>query len=84
MRRLLILAGLASALAAPAAGQQYTAEQLMKAWDKDRDGVLTKAEWLAAGRQERGFDFADRDRDGKMTLEELQTAMARAGQQRGG
>lgn len=75
MRELLILACLAAA-------QQYTAEQLMKAWDKDGDGVLTKAEWLGAGRQERGFDFANQNRDGKMTLEELKKAMARA-QQRG-
>jgi Ni/Co efflux regulator RcnB len=81
MPRLVILAALASALAAPAAAaQQYTAEQLMKAWDKDRDGVLTKAEWLAAGRKEQGFNFADRDKNGKMTLEELRAGMARAKQ----
>lgn len=80
MRKLVIRLLLASALAAPAFAQQYSAEQLMKAWDKDRDGVLSKAEWLGAGRKEQGFKFADRDKDGKMTLEELRSGMARAKQ----
>ncbi len=73
-------------VAAPAAAQQpqYTPEQLMKAWDKDGDGVLTKAEWTGAGRREQGFDFSDANHDGKLTLDELKAAMARAQQQRPG
>lgn len=80
--QVVIAAALVAALAA-AAAQQYTAEQLMRAWDKDHDGVLTKQEWLAAGRQARGFDVSDADHDGKLTLDELKAAMARAAQRRG-
>ena len=80
MRRTLIAAALASltTLAAGAAMAQMPAPaEIIKAWDKNADGVVDKAEWVAAGRPEDRFAMVDADKDGKITAEELTTAMAR-------
>jgi len=80
MRRILIAAALASltTLAAGAAMAQMPAPaDIIKAWDKNADGVVDKAEWVAAGRPEDRFALVDADKDGKVTAEELTTAMAR-------
>ena len=48
----------------------------LMAMDTDHDGSFSKAEWLAAGRKERGFDFLDTDHDGKVTIAELRAGRA--------
>lgn len=59
--------------AAPATlDQRLSAEsKKLKAADKDGDGRLSKAEWLAAGRKEKVFDILDTDHDGYLTQDEL-------------
>ncbi len=47
------------------------------AMDTDHDGKISKAEWLAAGRHERGFALMDADHDGFLTTNELRDGMAR-------
>lgn len=51
----------------------------MKAADKNGDGKWDVAEWKAAGRNERGFKFADTDKDGFVTPAELKAAAAKRG-----
>jgi Ca2+-binding EF-hand superfamily protein len=80
MRRILIAAVLASTatLAAGAAmAQMPSPEKIIKAWDKNADGGVDKAEWVAAGRKEARFALADADGDGKVTAEELKSGMAK-------
>ncbi|MGR4863528.1 EF-hand domain-containing protein [Caulobacter sp. LARHSG274] len=80
MRRKTALLALASAaLLAPLAAQARmpSPETIFKAWDKNADGAIDKAEWVAAGRKEASFGKVDVDADGKITLEELTAAMAR-------
>lgn len=67
-------------VAVPALAQQSTQAKAAAGWraaDKDTDGVLDKSEWLAAGRRERGFDFMDANKDGKLTREEIQIGRQR-------
>lgn len=74
---------LACALASAASAQIPDVEPIFKTWDTNGDGVLTKGEWLAAGRQEEGFLRIDTDKDGKITLAELKAAVAKMqGEQR--
>lgn len=47
--------------------------------DTNHDGVLTLAEWTAAGRRERGFNIIDADHDGNVTPAELRAAAAKFG-----
>ena len=88
MRNTIIAAGalaaaLACGLAAPASAEAPDVEPIFKTWDVNADGVLTKGEWLAAGRQEEGFLRVDADKDGKITLAELKDAVAKMqGEQR--
>ncbi|ALL13789.1 hypothetical protein [Caulobacter henricii] len=80
MRRTIIAAALASitTLAAGAAmAQMPPPAEIIKAWDKNADGVVDKAEWVAAGRPEDRFAMVDADHDGKVTADELAAAMAR-------
>jgi opacity protein-like surface antigen len=80
MRRTLIAAALASltTLAAGAAmAQMPPPSDIIKAWDKNGDGGVDKSEWMAAGRSESHFAVVDADKDGKISAEELTTAMAR-------
>ncbi|HEX3701303.1 MAG TPA: EF-hand domain-containing protein [Phenylobacterium sp.] len=77
--RTLILAG-AVALAVSggvAVAQAPSPAQIIKAWDKDGDGTISKDEWVAAGRPAERFEFVDTNHDGKITAEELAAAMAR-------
>jgi hypothetical protein len=85
MRKTLILAAAAAALAAPTAvlAQMPSAADIVKNWDKDGDGAISKAEWTAAGRPAARFDAVDANKDGKVTAAELDAAMA-AMRQRGG
>ena len=77
--RMIALAFLSAAGLVGAANAQDAAqvETLFKAWDKDANGALSKAEWREAGRREEGFGQIDVDADGKVTLDELKAAMAR-------
>jgi len=81
MRRPLIAAALATLAATLGAGsalaQMPSPSKIFKAWDKNVDGGIDLAEWLAAGRKEKRFATADADSDGKITLEELKAGMAR-------
>ena len=70
-----------------AAGQQLrrravAGAALFAQADTNKDGALSKEEWLAAGRQERGFAFMDADTDGKLTAEELRAGRERLEQRR--
>jgi Ca2+-binding EF-hand superfamily protein len=84
--RLLILAASAAALlasAGAAAAQMPAPADMIKQWDKDGDGAISKEEWIGAGRPAERFDLVDANKDGKITVEELTAAM-KAMQQRQG
>ena len=87
--RTLILAASAAALLASAGGaaaqQQMPAPaDIIKQWDKDGDGAVSKDEWTAAGRPAERFDAVDANKDGKITAAELEAAMAAMRQRQGG
>lgn len=44
--------------------------------DTDHDGRWSKLEWLAGGRNAKGFDRMDTDHDGYLTPDELRAGMA--------
>ena len=46
--------------------------------DKNKDGSISREEWLAAGRPEAFFERVDANKDGKVTAAELQAQRARA------
>ena len=82
-----VFAGAAAAFAAPApqtemtapAGSPPGAEAMrtkLKDMDTDHDGRWSKAEWIAGGRREKGFDRMDTNHDGYLTPDELKTGMA--------
>lgn len=73
----LALATLTTLAAGSALAQMPSPEKIHKAWDKNADGGIDKAEWVAAGRKEERFAKADADGDGKITLDELKTGMSR-------
>ena len=85
MRTLAISALLA--LAAAAAAAQAPAPPAMamifKSWDKDADRAISKTEWTDAGRPADRFDLVDANKDGKVTMAELETAMAAVRQRQG-
>ena len=80
MRTLILAASAAALLAsagAAAAQQQMPAPaDIIKHWDKDGDGAVSKDEWTAAGRPAERFDMVDANKDGKVTAAELEAAMA--------
>ena len=85
MRTILIAAGAAALLGAAAAhAQMPSPANIIKAWDSDGDGAVSKAEWVAAGRPAERFDVVDADHDGKVPTAELEAAMAKMRQHRGG
>ena len=49
---------------------------IVKQWDKNGDGAVSKEEWTAAGRPAERFDVVDANKDGKVTAAELEAAMA--------
>ncbi len=88
--RTLILAATAAALlasagAAAAQQQQMPAPaDIIKQWDKDGDGAVSKEGWIAAGRPAERFDAVDANKDGKISVEELTAAMKAMQQRQGG
>src|SRR5687768_1321228 len=62
MRIIIIAAGLA-AMAVPAFAQLPAPAEIVKAWDKDGDGAVSKEEWTAAGRPAERFDAVDADKN---------------------
>ncbi len=73
----LALVTLAALSAGSALAQMPSPEKIHKAWDKNADGGIDKAEWVAAGRKEERFAKADADGDGKVTLDELKAGMSK-------
>jgi Ca2+-binding EF-hand superfamily protein len=73
----LALTTLTALAASSAMAQMPSPDKIHKAWDKNADGVVDKAEWVAAGRKEDRFAKVDTDGDGKITVEELTTAMSK-------
>ncbi|SNT13873.1 EF hand [Sphingomonas laterariae] len=65
--------GAAMAQSAPAG-----AAEKFKAVDTNGDGTLSREEWKAAGRRDRGFNYVDADKDGKITPAELQAEKFKA------
>ena len=68
---------------ANAAGMADARAKLMAA-DANKDGKWDKAEWLAAGRREMGFNMIDTDKDGFVTQPELKIGMERMRAMQGG
>ncbi|WP_310497672.1 hypothetical protein [Sandarakinorhabdus sp.] len=60
--------------AAPAAAPTDARARLLAA-DTNKDGKWSKAEWVAAGRREMGFNFMDSDTDGFVTPAEITAGM---------
>ncbi len=85
MRTIIFAAAAALAIAAAGAAQAQmpAPADIIKGWDKDGDGAVSKEEWVAAGRPAERFDAVDANKDGKVTAAELEAAMA-AMRQRGG
>lgn len=71
-----VLAQEPPAAPAPALAQSAAGQRLMAA-DADKDGRWSKAEWLAAGRREMGFNLIDADKDGFVSRPELAEGMKR-------
>lgn len=69
------VAAIAAAVAAPVFAQTMPVEGDMRAklmaMDTDHDGKWSRAEWIAGGRKERGFDMMDTNRDGHLTMDEI-------------
>jgi hypothetical protein len=63
--------------APPANAATGDARARLMAADANKDGKWDKAEWLAAGRRERGFQMLDADSDGFVTQAELKDGMAK-------
>ena len=83
MRTFVIAAALA-AMAAPAFAQLPAPADIVKQWDRDGDGAVTKEEWTAAGRPAERFDAVDTNKDGKISVAELEAAFAQMRQRQGG
>ncbi|MBI1200314.1 MAG: EF-hand domain-containing protein [Phenylobacterium sp.] len=79
MHRFLIAAGVAGLVAASGAAhaQMPAPADIIKAWDANGDGAVSKDEWVAAGRPAERFALVDANHDGKVTAAELEAAMAK-------
>ena len=85
--RIVIFAAAAAALLSSvsiAQAQAPAPADIVKQWDKDGDGAVSKDEWVAAGRPAERFHVVDANKDGKITVAELEAAMAAMRQRQGG
>jgi hypothetical protein len=85
--RFVIIAASAAALLGSvgvAQAQMPPAADVIKMWDTNSDGAVSKDEWVAAGRPAERFDAVDANKDGKITAAELEAAMAAMRQRQGG
>ena len=73
--RILVIAAALAAIASPAFAQMPAPADIVKQWDKDGDGAVSKEEWTAAGRPAERFDAVDADKNGKISVAELEAAM---------
>ena len=55
-------------------GDEGAMHARLAALDTDHDGRISRTEWLAGGRKERGFDRMDANRDGYLTMDEIVAA----------
>lgn len=64
---------------APAPGASVSGPAAMfAAADTDKDGVVSRAEWIEAGRNEGRYARFDADADGKLTWDEVAAALGPA------
>ena len=86
MRTFIITTVAAAMLAAAgaASAQMPAPADMIKAWDKNSDGGVSKDEWVAAGRPAERFEMVDANKDGKVVAAELEAAMAVMRQRNGG
>ena len=84
MRKAILVAIGIAAVAVPAFAQMPPPADIVKAWDKDGDGAVSKEEWVAAGRPEERFAMVDANKDGKVTVDELEAAFKAMQQRQGG
>jgi hypothetical protein len=84
MRTALLAAATAAILASAgaASAQMPAAADVIKAWDTNGDGAVSKDEWVAAGRPAERFDAVDANKDGKITADELNAVFERMRQSR--
>ncbi|HEY8571720.1 EF-hand domain-containing protein [Phenylobacterium sp.] len=85
MRKIIFAAAAVALFAAGAANAQMPAPaDVVKNMDKDGDSAISKDEWAAAGRPAERFDAVDTNKDGKISVAELEAVFAamraRAGQ----
>ena len=72
------------AIAGTASAQMPAPADMIKTWDKNGDGGVSKDEWVAAGRPAERFYLIDANKDGKIIAAELEAAMAAMRQRNGG
>lgn len=86
MRTFIITTAAVAMLAAAgaASAQMPAPADMIKAWDKNSDGGVSKDEWVAAGRPAERFEMVDANKDGKVVAAELEAAMAAMRQRNGG
>ena len=53
--------------------KQYKVDELIAKVDADKDGSMTKGEWMEAGLLEMPFNMCDLSKDGELTASELAT-----------
>ncbi len=64
-------------MAGPPVEAASDARAKLMATDTDHDGKFSKAEWVAAGHKERGFDMMDANHDGFVTTDEVKAGRAK-------
>jgi Ca2+-binding EF-hand superfamily protein len=74
---LMAATGATAALAQTAPPKEGRGAAFFQKADADGDGAVSRKEWLAAGRREKGFERIDADHSGTITPAELEAAASR-------